>query len=60
MSSFLVVEGEWGILCLGIKGLFLREEDALGVALDVISFNHIPNIDSFVLCLNYVFYKLGI
>jgi hypothetical protein len=49
MSGFLVIKEEQGILCLSIKGLFLREEGALGVALDVISFNYIPNINSFVL-----------
>jgi hypothetical protein len=49
MSGFLVIEGERGILCLGVKGLFLREEGALGVALDVISFDYIPNINFFVL-----------
>jgi hypothetical protein len=49
MSGFLVIEGEQGILCLGAKGLFLGEEGVLGVASDVISFNYIPNINSFVL-----------
>jgi hypothetical protein len=49
MSGFLVVEGERGMLCLGAKGLFLGEEGALGVASDVISFDCVPDIDSFVL-----------
>jgi hypothetical protein len=49
MSGFLVVEGERGILYLGAKGLFLGEEGILGVASDMISFNYIPNINSFVL-----------
>jgi hypothetical protein len=60
MSGFLVVEGERGILYLGIKRLFLGEEGALGVASDVISFNYIPDINSFILCLNYVVCELGI
>jgi hypothetical protein len=60
MSGFLVVEGERGMLCLGIKGLFLGEEGALGVASDVISFNCVPDIDSFVLCLDCVVCELGI
>jgi hypothetical protein len=60
MSGFLVIKGEQGILYLGIKGLFLGEEGALGVALDVISFNCVPNINSFVLCLDYVVCELGI
>jgi hypothetical protein len=49
MSGFLVIEEEQGILCLGAKGLFLREEGVLGIALDVIFFNYIPNINSFIL-----------
>jgi hypothetical protein len=60
MSSFLVVEGERGILCLGIKGLSLREKSVLSIALDVTSFNYIPNIDSFVLCNNCVLCELNI
>jgi len=60
MSGFLVVEEEQGILCLGVKGLSLREEGALGVALDVTSFDCVPNIDSFILYDNYVLCELNI
>jgi hypothetical protein len=60
MSSFLIIKGERSILCLGVKGLSLREEGALNIALDVTSFNYIPNINSFVLCNNRVLYKLNI
>ena len=60
MSGFLIVEGERGILCLGAKGLSLREEGALGIALDVTSFDYIPDIDSFMLCNNRMLYKLNI
>ena len=60
MSGFLVIEGEQGILYLGAKGLSLREEDALGLALDVTSFNYIPNINSFILYNNRMLYKLNI
>jgi hypothetical protein len=60
MSGFLIIKRERSILCLSIKELFLKKESALSVALDVISFNYILDIDSFILCLNYVFYKLGI
>ena len=60
MSGFLVVEEEQGILCLGVKGLSLREEGALSIALDVTSFNYIPNINSFILYNNYMLYKLNI
>jgi hypothetical protein len=60
MSGFLVVEGERGMLCLGAKGLSLREEGALGVALDVTSFDCVPDIDSFVLCDNRVLCELNI
>jgi hypothetical protein len=60
MSGFLVIEGERGMLYLGAKGLSLREEGALDIALDVTSFNYIPNINSFILYNNYVLYKLNI
>jgi hypothetical protein len=48
------------MLCLGIKGLSLREKGALSVALDITSFNCVSNINSFVLCDNYMLYKLNI
>ena len=60
MSSFLIIEGERGILYLDIKGLSLREECALSIALDMTSFNYIFNINSFVLYNNYMLYKLNI
>ena len=60
MSSFLVVEGEQGILYLGAKGLSLREEGVLGLALDVTSFDYIPNINSFMLYNDRMLYKLNI
>jgi hypothetical protein len=60
MSSFLIIEGERGILCLGAKGLSLKEEGVLSIALDVTSFDYILNINSFMLCNNYVLYKLNI
>jgi hypothetical protein len=60
MSGLLIIEGEQGMLCLGAKGLSLREEGVLSVALDVTFFNYIPNIDSFMLCNNRVLYKLNI
>jgi hypothetical protein len=60
MSGFFIIEGERGILYLGAKGLSLREEGALSLALNVTSFNYILNIDSFVLYNNYVLYKLNI
>jgi hypothetical protein len=60
MSSFLVIKGEQGILCLGAKGLSLGEEGAFSIALDVTSFNCISNINSFVLYNNRVLYKLNI
>jgi hypothetical protein len=40
--------------------LSLGEEGALGIALDVTSFDYVPNIDSFVLCDNRVLYELNI
>jgi hypothetical protein len=60
MSSFLIIEGERGILCLSIKGLSFREEDMLSIVLDVTSFNYILNINSFILYNNYILYKLNI
>jgi hypothetical protein len=60
MSGLLVVEGERGILCLGAKGLSLREEGVLGVALDVTFFDCVPDIDSFVLYNNRVLCELNI
>jgi hypothetical protein len=60
MSSFLIIDRERGILYLGINRLSLREEGALGIALNVISFNYIPNINSFILYYNYVLCELGI
>jgi hypothetical protein len=60
MSGFFIIEGEQGILCLGVKGLSLREEGALNIALDVTSFNYIPDINSFILYNNCVLCKLNI
>ena len=60
MSGFFIIEGERGILCLGVKELSLREEGALNIALDVTSFNYILNINSFILYNNRVLYKLNI
>jgi len=60
MSGFFVVEGERGILCLGAKGFSLEGEGTLGVALDVISFDCVPDINPFVLCHGRVLCELGI
>jgi hypothetical protein len=58
MSGFLIVEGEQGMLCLGIKGLSLKEEGALGIASNMVSFNCVLDIDSFILYDNYMLCKL--
>ena len=60
MSGFLIIKEEQGILYLSAKGLSLREEGALSIALDITSFNYIPNINSFMLYNNRVLYKLNI
>jgi hypothetical protein len=48
------------MLCLSVNGLSLREKGALSIALDIISFNYISNIDSFILCYNCVLCELGV
>jgi hypothetical protein len=60
MSSFLIINKERGMLCLGANKLSLKEESILNIALNIISFNYIPNINSFILYNNYILCKLGV
>ena len=60
MSSFLIMDREQGMLCLGANRLSLKEKGILGIALDIISFNCVPNINSFVLYYNYMLCELGV
>jgi hypothetical protein len=58
MSGFLIVEGEQGMLCLGVKGLFLKEEGVLNIAFNIVSFNCVLDIDSSMLYNDYVLCEL--